>query len=629
MRMKYRPEIDGLRALAVIPVIMFHAGFGLFSGGFVGVDVFFVISGYLITTILIQDIDNNYFNIIDFYERRARRILPVLYVVVMSTLVASYFSLYPADIVSMAKSAVSIPFFSSNFFFWSERGYFETATELKPLIHTWSLAVEEQFYIIFPLLLILLRAYRKILYILITGAFILSLGASYYMTLIHFDTAFYFPFTRAWELLAGSFCAILLLKTNLKLSSVWADLLSLIGLSLIIYAYLVFDSTTLFPYINALTPVLGTALYIITSQNSNFIRRIFSFKGFVYVGLISYSLYLWHQPLFSIARHLEIFEDNIFMLIVATFILSIISYSYIERPFRNKDMVSRKTLINASLLGTVLIVTISFIYITNNGYSKRYSVSQQAILEQFVHYKGYNEKRFDAIKLKTFTRNESYKVVLIGDSYAKDFLNIIAENDLLPNYEFSSRRINSECGNLLLKDYNTIQKFIPKSRKSRCVILGRYEGEAINKILLEADEIWLISAWENWVIEKLPSSIQNLKAKYKKPIRVFGLKNFGDINLKKIMRIEPDTRVEFAQSIKHSAKSINHNLDNVLASYEYYHPIMNNLCGGDNNACKIFTRNQLLMSADESHLTKAGAIEAGIRLQGLFIKLKETKVKNK
>ena len=134
---------------------------------------------------------------------------------------------------------------------------------------------------------------------------------------------------------------------------------------------------------------------------------------------------------------------------------------------------------------------------------------------------------------------------------------------------------------------------------------------------------------QTWLSEKLPSSIKNLKAKYKKPIRVFGLKNFGDINLKKILRIEPDTRVEFAQSIKHRVKSINHNLDNVLASYEYYHPIMNNLCGGDNNACKIFTRNQLLMSADESHLTKAGAIEAGIRLQSLFIKLKETKVKNK
>ena len=163
--MKYRPEIDGLRALAVVPVILFHAGFEFFSGGFVGVDVFFVISGYLITTIIIQDIDKKRFSLVYFYERRARRILPVLYVVVFFTLIASYFILLPEDLVSLGKSAVSIPLFSSNFYFWSERGYFGVANELKPLVHTWSLAVEEQFYIVFPLLLIILKNYRKILFI--------------------------------------------------------------------------------------------------------------------------------------------------------------------------------------------------------------------------------------------------------------------------------------------------------------------------------------------------------------------------------------------------------------------------------------------------------------------------------
>ena len=234
--MKYRAEIDGLRALAVLPVILFHAGFELFSGGFVGVDVFFVISGYLITTILIEDIENKRFSIVNFYERRARRILPALYVVTITTAIASTLILFPEQLKSFAKSLISVPLFSANFYFWSERGYFGESSDLKPLIHIWSLAVEAQFYIVFPVFLLLLLRHKKTFYALLSLAFLLSIASSYYVTQIHFDTAFYFPVTRAWELLFGSFAALLMNKRNIFNSKIMAELVASLGLLFIIFS---------------------------------------------------------------------------------------------------------------------------------------------------------------------------------------------------------------------------------------------------------------------------------------------------------------------------------------------------------------------------------------------------------
>ena len=622
--MKYRPEIDGLRALAVVQVILFHAGFELFSGGFVGVDVFFVISGYLITTIIIQDIDKKRFSLVHFYERRARRILPVLYVVVIFTLIVSYFTLLPEDLVSLGKSAVSIPLFSSNFYFWSERGYFGVANELKPLVHTWSLAVEEQFYIVFPILLMMLKNYRKLLYVILAAGFCLSLSASYYVTLLHFDTAFYFPVTRAWELLVGAFCGILLYKTSFRLPDYWADFVSIIGLLLIFYAYILFDSSTLFPYLNALIPVFGCALYIVSSQNSNAVRKAFSNRAIVYVGLISFSLYLWHHSLFAIARHLQLFENNQLTLIAASFMLSILTFHFVEKPFRNKDRISKKTLIKFGLLGTVLIVVIGMIYAINNGFLSRYSEEDRVLLRQLASNKGYNEERFDASEYKQFSPSSDYKVALVGDSHAKDFLNIIAESGKFSDYEFSTRQVNSECGNLMLKSYEAIQKFIPENRKERCHFLGRYEGEKHHRILNDADEIWIVATWRDWTIELIPESIKNLNALYNKPIRVFGVKNFGLIDAQKSLDIPHAKRLTYTQSVRESALTTSRRMDDLLEQYEFYYPIMDKLCGGDKAQCRIFTPNGLLISDDGWHLTKEGAIESAKRITDILLRLKAT-----
>ena len=212
--MNYRAEIDGLRALAVLPVILFHAGFKWFSGGFVGVDVFFVISGYLITTIIISDLAEGKFSIVNFYERRARRILPALFFVMVVCLPFAILLLAPSDLKDFGQSLVSTATFSSNILFWWERGYFGTALELKPLLHTWSLAVEEQYYIIFPLFLTLSWKFgiRKITIFLML-IFLISLSLAHFTSIYGiFDRiitgSFYLIPTRAWELLLGVFIAI-------------------------------------------------------------------------------------------------------------------------------------------------------------------------------------------------------------------------------------------------------------------------------------------------------------------------------------------------------------------------------------------------------------------------------------
>ena len=616
--MKYRAEIDGLRALAVVPVILFHAGFEVFSGGFVGVDVFFVISGYLITTILIEDLENNRFSILNFYERRARRILPALYTVTITTAIASSAILYPEYLVSFAKSLISAPLFAANFYFWSERGYFGESSELKPLIHLWSLAIEEQFYIIFPLILLLFNKFKKTFYSLFALGFILSLGASYYITKIHFDTAFYFPFTRAWELLAGSLAALILHKRLVKLKAHNAEIVAFFGLILIVYSYFSFDSQTPFPGIYAVIPVVGTFLFVISASSSFYLKKLFSLKPIVFLGLLSFSLYLWHQPIFSLSRHLRLFDNNFIELSLLTLLLSYLTYRNVEAPFRNKFFISRANVFLSSLTGAVFLILVGSFIISNNGFPNRYAESDIPLLEQLSDYKGYNQRIFDSRELEPFDQNSQRRIVIVGDSYAKDLMNIVDESNLFSNVQFSTRQVNSECGNLYLDDYKLIEGNIPLNRLERCRLLGWYQGKAFNEILNQADEIWVAAAWSRWVIDYLPQSISNLSNQFGVPVRVFGLKNFGAISPYKLISIPSVQRANYTQTVSTGAIEISEYLNEVMSNYEFFYPLLKPLCGGDYSECRIFTDDGLLISADGGHLTREGAAESATRLRGVL-----------
>lgn len=282
--MQYRPEIDGLRAVAVVPVILFHGGFETFSGGFVGVDVFFVISGFLITTIILGELERGAFSLWGFYERRARRILPALFFIMACCIPFAWMWMPPPQYAAFSQSLVAVSLFVSNIWFWREVGYFAPAAEEKPLLHTWSLAVEEQYYIVFPLALILLYRFgRNHAFVFLVLSAFLSLLLSEWGWRNSASANFFLAPTRAWELLAGSLCAFLLRNGKALESGPWNRSFSFIGLLLIIFAVLYFDDTTPVPSLYALIPVGGACLIILFAEPTSLASRILSLKGFLSV----------------------------------------------------------------------------------------------------------------------------------------------------------------------------------------------------------------------------------------------------------------------------------------------------------------------------------------------------------
>lgn len=291
---KYRPEIDGLRAIAVVVVILFHAGVDSFSGGFVGVDVFFVISGYLITNILLHEADIGRFSVIRFYERRARRILPALFVVLAATTAVAWHVYLPTEFKSFGQGVAAATLFAANIYFFSKQNdYFGLQSEDNPLLHLWSLAVEEQYYLLFPVILLFtLRAGKRFIIPLLSTIFLISLTGAQFESSRNPSAAFYLLQLRAWELLLGSIVAIVLGKTSTLPSYPWREALSILGLTLIAFAVFTFDRTTPFPSLWAMLPTGGTAIIIIFAGKDTVVGRILSAKPAVGIGLISYSLYL-------------------------------------------------------------------------------------------------------------------------------------------------------------------------------------------------------------------------------------------------------------------------------------------------------------------------------------------------
>ncbi|MCY4337146.1 MAG: acyltransferase family protein [Litoreibacter sp.] len=336
--MTYRPEIDGLRAIAVLAVIFFHAQFDFFSGGFVGVDIFFVISGFLITSIIAGQLEQGRFSLLTFYQRRVRRIFPALFFVILCCLPFAWFWLMPQDLVDFAKSVGSVIAFVSNFWFWDQSGYFDTVAELKPLLHTWSLAVEEQFYLFVPLLFMLLFSRRRTVLVLVVVALAVSSFALSIWGVRQAQSAtFYLLPGRAWELLVGSLLALWPPSLVKPHRTGVANAMATLGIGLVGVPIFVFDATTPFPGPNAIFPVFGTALILLFARPGTLVFQALSWRPFVWLGLISYSAYLWHQPVFAFFRHrfgFDAFDEARLWLIILTLGLAALSYFLVERPFR-------------------------------------------------------------------------------------------------------------------------------------------------------------------------------------------------------------------------------------------------------------------------------------------------------
>ncbi len=366
----YRPEIDGLRAIAVLAVIVYHAKVLAIPGGFAGVDVFFVISGYLITGILLTELAEDRYSLLRFYERRVRRIFPALTLVLAVTAMLIWWVAKPPELVSFSKSLGAVIAFLSNLYFGAKSDYFSPALDDAPLLHTWSLAVEEQFYLAFPPLLALIwRHWRKGLTPVLVGLTGASLGLAQFGTTINADANFFFPLSRAWELLFGAL-AIHLQRTCALTPRPWVAAL---GLALIGYALAFQDATTPTPSFHTLVPVLGAALVLIHARAGQGIGLVLSSKPFVAVGLISYSAYLWHQPLFAAARMASVDEPSalvMWSLIILTLGLAAASWALVEQPFRrrsNRWLARPKPLFTTAALTTAALAVVVAVGLATMG----------------------------------------------------------------------------------------------------------------------------------------------------------------------------------------------------------------------------------------------------------------------
>lgn len=400
----HRRDIDGLRSIAVLPVVFEHAGISGFPGGFVGVDIFFVISGYLITRILLKDIAAQRFSIVTFYERRARRILPALFALLAICLIGGWFVLLPDAYVRLAQSAIATLTFLSNVWFWRQTGnYFAPAADMEPLLHTWSLAVEEQFYIIFPLFLWLIARDRRRRY-LFWGLLIpclASFGLSVWATRVEPIANFFLAPTRAWELGIGAFLAAGRFPDIRRPAAIEA--LAWIGCGLIVASILVLSPSTPFPGLAALPACLGTALILWSGErgSATALGRLLSLPGPVWIGLISYSLYLWHWPVLVALRlyhgALDLpLQDALFGIALAI-LLAHISWRLVETPFRRRGTAgyTRRGIFGLSAAGGVALTALAGLILVGKGFESRVPPDAMATYDRAVQSSPLEDRCYD------------------------------------------------------------------------------------------------------------------------------------------------------------------------------------------------------------------------------------------
>lgn len=455
--MKYRSEVDGLRALAVVSVILFHAGVTFVPGGFLGVDVFFVISGFLITRILVDELDSAQFSITGFYERRCRRILPALFFVLLSTAIASFALTTQSQFKDFSQSLVAVGAFSSNVLFWLDSGYFDSSSELKPLLHTWSLGVEEHYYIVVPVLLYFIFKYAKD-YLFWIFVFLVTL--SFLLTQIINNTDpnanFYLLPTRAWELGVGSLAALIDRRHQCSDNNFIASL----SLALIVGSIVLIDDSYIVPGVTTVVPVVATGLILLFARTNTAVGKLLSLKWIVGIGLLSYSAYLWHHPLFAFARLTSVEEpgrETLLLLSGATFILAYISWKFIEVPFRDRKRFSTQFITKFSITG--LFITIAFGLISAKFYT---DIPTGKLNPLEVNVGDYNRDNIQLRKeswepLRSLTRDPNYayvnntvdknnwfdlenkknKLLIVGNSQSKDIYNMFRGSEIAQHFQIA------------------------------------------------------------------------------------------------------------------------------------------------------------------------------------------------
>lgn len=434
--MERRNDIDGLRAVAVLGVVLHHAGLAALPGGFVGVDVFFVISGFLISRIINDGVADGSFSLAHFYERRARRILPALIPVVALPLIAGYWLLLPDDYENLGQSAVATLFFANNVLLTLTSGYWDLAATFKPLLHTWSLGVEEQFYIAYPLLaLLVLRRWPRLFAPMLAGGIAISLLLSVTLSARQPDASFYLIHTRAWELLLGALTAWHLARTPRPEQI--ARILALTGLAMIIGAMVLIDETAPYPGWRALLPCVGTALILRHGTAGGLAQRVLGWGPLVLIGLASYSIYLWHQPLFAFARALSVIPPSagvMAALTLATLVIGTASWRWIEQPFRDARAWPLRPFVTLGFGAVALTGAAALAVSITSGVPQRVSGMGLSAGD----YAAFNNSAFRFQKDR-FDDPARPNLLVVGNSMARDMVNMLVESRRFDGFEIVYR----------------------------------------------------------------------------------------------------------------------------------------------------------------------------------------------
>ncbi len=509
----YRPDIDGLRAVAVLAIVGFHAEFSAFRGGFVGVDVFFVISGYLITGIILRALQKGTFTFAEFYTRRINRIFPALIVVLAVVAVIGWLVLFPPEFVQLGKHMLGSSGFVSNLLLWKEAGYFDSRD--KPLLHLWSLAVEEQFYLVWPLVLIV--AWKRRWSIAVTAAMIIGVSFAWNIRAVanHAGTAaFYLPVTRFWEILSGGLLCWWQLACRTSdeadLPAATAHALSVGGLVLLVLAIQTVDAQTVWPGWLALLPVMGTVFLIMAGENALINRYVLSNRALVGIGLISYSLYLWHWPLFVVARLVNektLSKSGRLSVIAVSILLSAATYLIIERPVR---FGARKRRSARLLFGGLILVGMIGLLMYRSIIRPRLAFRWDHVVgvQVDVGPGGYFDEsgRVAGSALKGDSTNV---VAIIGDSHAVMYR---------PRFEELAKRRSNRLPKVVFYSYGGCPPWPGVNRVGiswdgapwRC---DRFHSEVVNELLRPEVKTVVISAFWEGYFDSLPFHLADDKTR--------------------------------------------------------------------------------------------------------------------
>lgn len=613
-----RNDIQGLRAVAVVAVVLYHFGIGPFSGGFIGVDVFFVISGYLITAKIAREVESGRFSFVEFCSGRARRLLPALFATIAVAFIVGACLFAPLDFQRQSAATIAAMLGASNILFWYEAGYFDAAAILKPLLHTWSLAVELQFYVVWPFVVMFLVRGR-----LVPGTMLLVLaGFTAAIWMMRYDptAAFFLTPFRMWEFAAGGL-VYALERRNGGFASTLATSLYLAGIAAIIYPVFALTSDSEFPGWSAALPVAGTAVMILAGPYTAASRALQAWPS-RWLGEISYSVYLVHWPLVAFVQYYVVRELNAVdkaALLISTLLLSIALYHLVEQPLR-KPWRGRMKPVVAFPVAAALVVIPATSSWSGNGWSWRLPGAIRSV----------NEIDIEAMKKYTWALYPNFKatnrqfeskkrrIILAGDSQAADLLNAWAAADLDEIADIRFYRIEVKCGPVHVPSQSESNYWYTENlftRQNPSLVTWCKNAQNFffqSPILASADEIYLVAHWRDHHLPYIEGTIQAIRSVTTAKIHVVGRKDLsrGSINIINAFGRLPGIEAFAATQRSHEVEEINSRLSKHTSDAGAdYIDLLSIVCRYEVSCMTIADEQPVFY--DTTHLTPAGAARLG------------------